>query len=53
MVAAIEAEIGVSPKLVKGGGGVFDVVVNGRTIFSKHEAGRFPDDDEIVNLLKE
>jgi predicted Rdx family selenoprotein len=30
---------------------VFDVVVDGRRIFSKHEVGRFPDPEEIVRAL--
>jgi selenoprotein W-related protein len=39
-------------ELVEGGGGVFDVVCDGELVFSKHEAGRFPADDEIVALLR-
>jgi len=27
------------------------VVVDGDTIFSKHEQGRFPDDGEVAGLL--
>ena len=34
-----------------GGKGQFDVVAEGRAIFSKHELGRFPDDGEIAGLL--
>jgi selT/selW/selH-like putative selenoprotein len=30
---------------------VFDVRVDGRLVFSKHEAGRFPDPEEIVAAL--
>jgi len=41
----------VSAKLVKGAGGVFDVVVDGKRIFSKQESGRFPDPGEVSNLL--
>jgi predicted Rdx family selenoprotein len=32
---------------------VFDVVVDGRLIFSKHQAGRFPTEDEILDQLPE
>ena len=42
----------MKPELVKGDGGVFDVVADGRLVFSKHEAGRFPGDDEVVALLR-
>jgi selT/selW/selH-like putative selenoprotein len=37
--------------LVKGKGGIFDVEVDGRLVFSKHQAGRFPTNDEILGLL--
>ena len=29
----------------------YDVVANGKTIFSKQELGRFPDDGEVLELL--
>jgi selT/selW/selH-like putative selenoprotein len=49
----IKDAIGVESKKVKGSGGVFDVVVDGRKIFSKHEVYRFPNPGEIAELLKE
>jgi len=36
---------------VKGSGGVFDVVVDGELIFSKHEQGRYPEPEEILARL--
>jgi len=30
---------------------VFDVSVDGKLIFSKHERGRFPDAEEVVALI--
>ncbi len=44
--------MGIDPELREGGSGVFDVVVDGKTLFSKHAEGRFPDDDEILSLLR-
>jgi predicted Rdx family selenoprotein len=41
----------VKVELVKGDNGIFDVVTDGKTIFSKHQAGRFPDDDEVLKDL--
>jgi predicted Rdx family selenoprotein len=38
--------------LIAGDGGIFDVAVDGRTIYSKHETGQFPTDDDIVAKLK-
>ena len=32
-------------------GGVFEISVNGRLIFSKKKEGRFPEDGEILTLL--
>jgi predicted Rdx family selenoprotein len=34
---------------VPGGGGVFDVVVDGKRIFSKHEVGDFPDEAALID----
>jgi selT/selW/selH-like putative selenoprotein len=42
----------VKPKLIKGSGGVFDVVADGKTVFSKHQVGRFPDEKEIIKILQ-
>ncbi len=32
-------------------GGRFEVIVNGKTLFSKLDADRFPEDDEMLNLV--
>jgi selenoprotein W-related protein len=52
LAATIEGETGVESELICGGGGIFDVVVDGEMIFSKHEAGRFPESDEILSKLR-
>lgn len=51
MAAAIENRFGVKSKLVRGDGGVFDVVAGDRKIFSKHEEDRFPEESEILDRL--
>jgi len=38
-------------KLIPSGGGVFEVMVDGRLIFSKRQLGRFPEPDEIFEKL--
>jgi len=53
LAASIKGETGVEPELICGGGGIFDVVVDGEMIFSKHEAGRFPEPDEILSKLED
>jgi selT/selW/selH-like putative selenoprotein len=52
LAATIEDEIGVESELICGGGGIFDVVVDGDMIFSKHELDRFPESDEILSKIK-
>jgi selenoprotein W-related protein len=42
----------VSARLIKGSGGVFDVKVDGRLVYSKFETGRFPEPGEVVGLLR-
>jgi selT/selW/selH-like putative selenoprotein len=52
LAAELEEELGVRARLVKGGRGVFDVVVDGKLVFSKYEAGRFPAVGELSKLLR-
>lgn len=51
MAATIKDKTGNDAQLIEGGGGIFDVVVDGEMIFSKHEVDRFPEDDEILSQL--
>ena len=43
---------GIETKLVPSSGGVFDVMVDGKLVFSKRGAGRHARPGEIVDLLK-
>jgi predicted Rdx family selenoprotein len=38
---------------IPGGKGQFDVLADGRLVYSKHETGRFPDDGEVLAALRE
>ncbi len=38
-------------ELIAGSGGVYEVEVDGKNIFSKKKLNRFPDDGEIVKLI--
>jgi selT/selW/selH-like putative selenoprotein len=42
----------VEAKLIKSGGGVFEVVADGKLIFSKKKENRFPEHSEILGKLK-
>lgn len=46
------SELGVGANLIAGHGGVFEVTVDGTTVFSKKKVGRFPEDGEIVGLIQ-
>jgi len=48
---AIKEKTGDESELIEGKGGIFDVVVDGNRIFSKHEVDRFPEHDEILSQL--
>ena len=38
--------------LERGGGGAFEVSVDGRLIYSKLKEGRFPSEDEVLDKIK-
>ncbi|TSC89378.1 MAG: hypothetical protein G01um10145_535 [Microgenomates group bacterium Gr01-1014_5] len=44
-------EKGGEVELVEGDRGVFDVWVNDKLVFSKHEQGRYPEIEEITSKL--
>ena len=52
LAAEIKKELGVDPELIRGKGGVFNVIVENRKIFSKHDEGRFPSESEILGQLR-
>jgi selenoprotein W-related protein len=39
-------------ELIGGSNGIFDISVDGTLIFSRKKQGRFPDNGEIVELLR-
>jgi selenoprotein W-related protein len=51
LAAAIKEAKNVEAELISSGGGVFDVVVDGKKIYSKHDTGRFPTNEEVLELL--
>ena len=44
--------MGLQPELIKGRGGVFDVVADGKLVYSKHATGRFPEESEVVEAIR-
>ncbi len=43
---------GANVELDRGSGGVFDVFVDGRLVYSKADTGRFPDKGEVTEILR-
>lgn len=58
MAAELDKALGIKPKYIKGGGGIFDVIADGTVVFSKKGVGavpgvgRFPEPGEVVKKLK-
>ncbi|THB79646.1 MAG: SelT/SelW/SelH family protein [Desulfobulbaceae bacterium] len=52
MGAEIRSQFDADVELIAGGGGVFEITLNGRLLYSKKKLGRFPEAGEVVNLLK-
>lgn len=53
MAATIKDEFGVEPSLIRGRDGIFDVIVDGEKVFSKHDTGRFPEEEEVIASIRE
>jgi selenoprotein W-related protein len=47
----VKAATGIECELIKGGGGIFDVIADGKKIYSKHDTGVFPEHDEVISQL--
>ena len=40
------------PELIEGADGIFDVMADGKMIFSKYEQSRFPEPAEVIDVLR-
>jgi selenoprotein W-related protein len=47
----LKKELGLEPELIRGSGGVFEIELDGKLIFSKKKLGRFPEDGEVAGLI--
>jgi selenoprotein W-related protein len=48
----LKKTFGAEVELLPSTGGVFEVTADGKVVFSKKEMKRFPEDGEIVGLLR-
>ena len=53
MAAKLKQGFDVEAELIEGGGGIFDVAVDGEIVFSKHAVDRFPEPDEVSEILRD
>lgn len=51
MAASLKSALNVDAELIAGSGGVFEISVDGRKIFSKKALGRFPEEGEIEQAI--
>ncbi|PID76862.1 MAG: hypothetical protein CSB24_04405 [Deltaproteobacteria bacterium] len=48
----IKKEFDAEVEFIPSSGGVFEVTADGKLVFSKKKLDRFPNDGEVVSLLK-
>ena len=51
MQAAIKSKYGITAGLREGVGGIFEVSIDGTTVYSNQETYRFPTDEEIFEKV--
>ena len=49
---SIQKQFGINAELIESGGGVFEVKFNNSIIFSKKELNRFPNENEVEDLIE-
>jgi len=53
MAEELQEAFGVKANIVPGRKGIFDVIVDGKLVFSKYKTGRFPQKGEVAGKLKQ
>jgi selT/selW/selH-like putative selenoprotein len=51
LAASLDSKFGEAAQIRPGKSGQFDVLVNGKLVFSKASAGRFPVDGEVEEIF--
>ncbi|PCI24043.1 MAG: hypothetical protein COB67_12040 [SAR324 cluster bacterium] len=52
MAEAVKKALAIQPELIRSSGGVFEIFVDGKKIYSKKATGDFPSEKKIITLLK-
>jgi selT/selW/selH-like putative selenoprotein len=50
--AAIKDKYGITAELVEGAGGIFEVYIDGKTVYSNQTTYRFPEPEEIFAQIE-
>jgi selT/selW/selH-like putative selenoprotein len=50
--AAIKNKYGITSTLKEGAGGIFEVAIDGKTVYSNQTTYRFPTDEEIFEQIE-
>ena len=45
-------KLGLQAELIESAGGVFEIEYGGNVVFSKKNLGRFPNEGEVLGLIK-
>ena len=53
MAEELRGTFGAEANLIPGKDGIFDVIVDGKLVFTKSETGRFPNPGEVTGKLKQ
>jgi predicted Rdx family selenoprotein len=53
VAADIEDEYGITPELIGGGGGIFEVRVDEKVVFTNNNAGGVPPSDWVLTALRD
>ena len=52
LAEAVKKALAIQPELIRSSGGVFEIFVDGKKIYSKKATGDFPSEKKIITLLK-
>ncbi|MFQ6757641.1 Rdx family protein [Desulfovibrionaceae bacterium CB1MN] len=48
----MKKQFGAEVELIPGSGGIYEIMADGRLVFSKKAAGRFAEPEEIISLIQ-
>ena len=51
MADKLKESFGVESEMIAGSGGIFDVKVDGKMVYSKHVTGAFPDHAQLIRQI--